>query len=183
MTREDDGAQTAAAVSIDSEEALAAERRRAFRRKLPFGRGAVLMVEERAHIVGVADLSETGAFVSTRAPVRAGETHVLKLLVLPERIEVALRAEVVRVAQDENESENHPRGVALRFIDVDDRSRRSLRMYVAREPKRAELPHAKAVRFLYPRQPPGAGKGPPGPTLPQQPVDAAVDGSQTRHTS
>jgi hypothetical protein len=94
------------------------------------------MVDDRAHIVGVADLSETGAFVSTRAPVVAGETHLLKLLVLPERIEVNLNAEVVRVAQEDDESENHPRGVALRFVDVDERSLRSLRMYVAREPKR-----------------------------------------------
>ena len=39
----------------------AGDRRRAFRRKLPFGRGAVLMVGERAHIVGLADVSVTGA--------------------------------------------------------------------------------------------------------------------------
>jgi c-di-GMP-binding flagellar brake protein YcgR len=137
MKREDGGAQATTELLIDSGAPEAdAERRRAFRRKLPFGRGAVLMVEDRAHIVGVADLSETGAFVSTRAPVQAGETHRLKLLVLPERIEVTLRAEVVRVAQDENESENHPRGVALRFVNVDERSLRSLRTYVAREPKR-----------------------------------------------
>jgi hypothetical protein len=136
MTRDDGGAQATTAACIDSDAIPDAERRRAFRRKLPFGRGAVLLVDNRAHIVGVADLSETGAFVSTRAPVQAGETHHLKLLVLPERIEVTLQAEVVRVAQDENESDHHPRGVALRFVDVDERSLRSLRMYVAREPRR-----------------------------------------------
>jgi hypothetical protein len=113
-----------------------AERRRAFRRKLPFGRGAVLMVGERAHIVGLADVSVTGAFLSTRAPIAVGQTHVLKLLLLPERVEVAVPAEVVRVAQAANESHDHPRGVAVRFGEMSDRDLRSLEVYVAREPKR-----------------------------------------------
>jgi hypothetical protein len=136
MTRDDGVARTTTAASTDAGQEPDAERRRAFRRKLPFGRGAILMVEDRAHIVGVADLSETGAFVSTRAPVEEGETHLLKLLLLPERIDVALKVEIVRVAQEANESDNHPRGVALRFVDVDERSLRSLRMYVARDPDR-----------------------------------------------
>jgi hypothetical protein len=110
------------------------ERRRAYRRKLPFGRGAVLHVGERAHIVGVADISVTGAFLVTRAPVSVGETHVLKLLILPERVELALQAEVVRVAQADDESNRHPRGVAVRFPGVDQASLGFLERYVAREP-------------------------------------------------
>jgi len=113
------------------------ERRRAFRRKLPFGRGAVLLVGERAHIVGVADVSVTGAYLSTHAPVAVGETHVLKLLILPERVELALQAEVVRVAQAAHESPQHPRGVAVRFLDTDPDSLSRLSAFVAREPKRA----------------------------------------------
>jgi hypothetical protein len=113
------------------------ERRRAFRRKLPFGRGAVLVVGERAHIVGVADVSVTGAYLSTHAPVAVGETHVLKLLILPERVELALRAEVVRVAQAAHESPQHPRGVAVRFLEPDPESLTRLSAFVAREPKRA----------------------------------------------
>ena len=113
------------------------ERRRAFRRKLPFGRGAVLLVGERAHIVGVADVSVTGAYLSTHAPVAVGETHVLKLLILPERVELALQAEVVRVAQAEHETPRHPRGVAVRFLEHDPDSLARLSAFVAREPKRA----------------------------------------------
>ena len=113
------------------------ERRRAFRRKLPFGRGAVLVVGERAHIVGVADVSVTGAYLSTHAPVAVGETHVLKLLILPERVELALRAEVVRVAQAEHESPQHPRGVAVRFLEPDPDSLARLSAFVAREPRRS----------------------------------------------
>jgi hypothetical protein len=113
-----------------------AERRRAFRRKLPFGRGAVLVVGERVHIVGIADVSVTGAYLTTRAPVSAGETHVLKVLILPARVEVALRVEIVRVSIADHESPHHPRGVAVRFTDLDDASRRLLEAFVAREPRR-----------------------------------------------
>jgi hypothetical protein len=109
-----------------------AERRRAFRRKLPFGRGAVLLVGQRAHIVGVADVSVTGAYLMTRAPLTPGETHVLKLLVMPARVELLLRVEVVRVSQAEHESTAHPRGVAVHFVDVDDATRRHLDAFVTR---------------------------------------------------
>jgi hypothetical protein len=112
------------------------ESRRAFRRKLPFGRGAVLMVGERSHIVGLADVSVTGAYLSTRAPVSAGEAHVLKLLLLPARVEVSLRAEVVRTCLAEHESPDHPRGVAVRFLDLDEGSRELLKSFVSRGPRR-----------------------------------------------
>lgn len=111
-----------------------AERRRALRRKLPFGRGAILEVGERTHIVGLADVSVTGAYLTTRAPLSVGDTHRLRLLMVPERIEMTLRAEVVRVAQSEHESTDHPRGVAVRFLDVDDDARERLQVYVARGP-------------------------------------------------
>jgi hypothetical protein len=113
------------------------ERRRAFRRKLPFGRGAVLVVGERSHIVGLADVSVTGAYLTTRAPVAAGETHLLKILLLPSRVEIVLRAEIVRVSLAAHESPDHPRGVAVRFLDVDEASRGRLEAFVAREPRQA----------------------------------------------
>ena len=53
---------------------------------------------------------------------------------VPERIEMTLQAEVVRVAQSEHESKDHPRGVAVRFVDVDDDARERLQVYVARGP-------------------------------------------------
>ena len=111
-------------------------RRGAFRRKLPFGRAAVLVVRERAHIVGIADVSVSGAYLTTRAPVSAGETHVLKVLLLPARVEVALRAEIVRVSLADHESPDHPRGVAVRFVDLDETSGALLEAFVAREPRR-----------------------------------------------
>jgi Tfp pilus assembly protein PilZ len=90
---------------------------RAFRKKMPFGRGAVLVVGDRSHIVGIADLSVSGAYLRTRLPVRVGEEHILKLFLLPERAEMRLRARVVRVSVDRDESHDHPRGVAVQFVD------------------------------------------------------------------
>jgi c-di-GMP-binding flagellar brake protein YcgR len=121
-------------VVIDSS---GAERRRAFRRKLPFGRGAVLVVGDRAHIVGLADVSVTGAYLTTRAPVSAGEAYVLKLLLLPARVEVALPVEVARVSIAEHESAHHPRGVAVRFLHLDERARELLQSFVYRQPRRS----------------------------------------------
>jgi Tfp pilus assembly protein PilZ len=94
----------------------------------------VLQVGERAHIVGVADLSVTGAFLSTRAPLSVGDVHVLRLLVLPERVEISIKAEVVRLAQTDHESPHHPRGVGVRWVDLDDDVRGYLAFYVARKP-------------------------------------------------
>ena len=135
MTR-DDSDSTGAAASSGAAVGARAPHRAAFRRKLPFGRGAILQVGDRAHIVGVADLSVTGAFLSTRAPVSVGETHVLRLLILPERLEISMQAEVVRLAQTANESEAHPRGVGVRFVNLDDEVRAHLAFYVARKPNR-----------------------------------------------
>jgi hypothetical protein len=135
MLQDEEGEQSemGGEVVIDSS---GAERRRAFRRRLPFGRGAILQVGERAHIVGLADVSVTGAYLTARAPVSAGETHVLKVLLLPARIDMALKVEIVRVSLADHESPDHPRGVAVRFLDLDETSREFLRSFVARTPQR-----------------------------------------------
>lgn len=119
------------------------ERRRAYRRKLPFGSGAVLMVGDRAHIVGLADLSVSGAYLTTRAPVAKGEVHRLRLMLLPDRAPIDLGAEVVRVAQQDHESPNHPRGVAVCFRDLDDTAFRRLQTFIARVAQR----EARAARL------------------------------------
>lgn len=108
------------------------ERRRAFRRRLPFGRGAVLMIGGRAHIVGLADVSVTGAYLTTRAPVSVGDAHLLRLLLLPDTVEVELPVEIVRIAQADVESPDHPRGVAVRFLELNEKAARQLRGFIAR---------------------------------------------------
>ena len=137
MLRDEAGDQVVTAEDESTADQPGGERRRAFRRQLPFGRGAVLSVGDRDHIVGLADISVTGAYLSARAPVEAGEVHILKVLLLPSRIEIALKVEVVRVSLADPESPNHPRGVAVRFLDVDQASRAELEAFVAREPRRA----------------------------------------------
>jgi hypothetical protein len=136
MLRDDVGSEAVRAGDEAGVDGSGEERRRAFRRKLPFGRGAVLSVGGRAHIVGLADVSVTGAYLTARVPVAAGETHLLKLLLLPARMEVALKVEVVRVSLVDPESPDHPRGVAVRFLDVDERSRDLLQAFVTHEPRR-----------------------------------------------
>ena len=136
MPSDESGGQRGWGERKSSPTARAPSGERAFRRKLPFGRGAVLVVGERAHIVGIADVSVTGAYLTTRAPVAAGETHVLKVLLLPARVEVALRVEIVRVSLADHESPDHPRGVAVRFVDLDETSRALLEAFVTREPRR-----------------------------------------------
>ena len=136
MLRDDVGSEAVRAGDEAGVDGSGEERRRAFRRKLPFGRGAVLSVGGRAHIVGLADVSVTGAYLTARVPVAAGETHLLRLLLLPARMEVALKVEVVRVSLVDPESPDHPRGVAVRFLDVDERSRDLLQAFVTHEPRR-----------------------------------------------
>lgn len=131
-----DDAEATMAGDEETTEGSGSERRRAFRRRLPFGRGAILSVGGRAHIVGLADVSITGAYLTARAPVSAGETHVLKVLLLPARMEIVLKVEVVRVSLADPESPDHPRGVAVRFLDVDDTSRELLQSFVTRQPPR-----------------------------------------------
>jgi hypothetical protein len=135
MRQDDVGEQAGMAGDEAVVDSSGAERRRAFRRRLPFGRGAILSVGDRAHIVGLADVSVTGAYLTARVPVSAGETHVLKVLLLPTRLEIALKVEIVRVSLADPESPDHPRGVAVRFLDMDETSRQFLQAFVARAPK------------------------------------------------
>ena len=107
------------------------ERRRALRRKLPFGRGAVLLAAGRTHIVGLADVSVTGAFLTTRAAVEPGEVHVLRLLLFPDTTETELRVQVVRVSYGGHDPKQNPRGVAVRFLELEDNVMRKLKFFIA----------------------------------------------------
>lgn len=130
MLRDDSAVETVAGNDTD---AGGSERRRAYRKKLPFGRGAVLVVGERAHIVGIADLSVTGAYLRMRLALNVGDEHVLKLLLMPKRTELCLRVRVVRVSLDQDESHQHTRGVAVHFVDPDAQARARLQAFVGQE--------------------------------------------------
>lgn len=103
---------------------------RAHRRKLPLGRGATLLVGDRTHIVGLADLSETGAYLVTGVAASVGDELVLKLFVLPGSSGLSLRARVVRVVTSDQEQDHHPRGFAVEFAGVDEAGRVRLESYV-----------------------------------------------------
>jgi hypothetical protein len=116
------------------ENAPGAERRQWPRRALPFGRGAVLQVGDRSHIVGLSDLSEGGALLLTRATVSEGEAALLKLSTVSRRVEVALSCIVVRILNAS--SGGSQRGLAVRFDDPDDEVRSAIAAFVARPPDR-----------------------------------------------
>lgn len=119
-----------AATSEEGTDGSGSERRRAYRRPMPFGRGAVLLIGDRAHIVGLADLSVTGAYLRMRLALRVGDVHTLKLLIPPERAELRLQARVVRVSLEQDESHHHTRGVAVHFLEVSRDDRRRLEAFV-----------------------------------------------------
>jgi hypothetical protein len=103
---------------------------RAERRKLPLGRGATLLIGGRTHIVGLSDLSGTGAYLVTGAAAAVGDELVLKLFVLPGSSGLAVRARVVRVVPGGREQDHHPRGLAVEFVGVDEAGRARLESYV-----------------------------------------------------
>ncbi|MCG6926608.1 MAG: PilZ domain-containing protein [Acidobacteria bacterium] len=116
----------------DGHDARGAERRQWTRRALPFGRGAVLEIGERSHVVGLGDLSEGGALLLTRASAAVGESAVLKLSMISHRAEVKLRCTVIRVVA--GPSGDSQRGLGVRFDDPDDQVRGSIAAFVARDP-------------------------------------------------
>ena len=112
-----------------------AERRRAFRRKLPFGRGAVLVVGERAHIVGIADVSVTGAYLTTRAPSRPATRTSSSCSSCPP-VELALPRRVVRVAPTRTRRST-TRAAWPSTSSTSTRARAGAAGFVDREPRRA----------------------------------------------
>jgi hypothetical protein len=105
-------------------------RRRNRRRKLRFGRGGVLKVDGRSHIVAVVDLSVGGAYLGTRTTVEKAKVLVLNLR-LSSGVELSLPCEVLRINQDGDESQAHPRGIAVRFHDLDENTLRHLEEFIA----------------------------------------------------
>jgi hypothetical protein len=74
----------------------------------------VLKVDGRNHIVAVVDVSVGGAYLATRAQVTPARSLCLTLR-LPSGVELLLTCEIVRVSQQTDESQGHPRGIAVRF--------------------------------------------------------------------
>ncbi len=101
---------------------------RALRRRLPMGRLAVLEANGRSHIVGLADVSVTGAYLLTRLHLSVDEVHVLSL-VLGAGTELSVRARIVRLAQAASGS-SQPGGVAVQFLEMSSNVRRQLEAFV-----------------------------------------------------
>jgi hypothetical protein len=123
-------------MSADGGEAGAAGSR-APRRRLPLGRGARLVVKGRFHLVGIGDLSVSGAYLITRLPLQVGEEHELRLLLLPSLSEMPLKVRVVRVITQSQAGMHHPQGLAVQFLQLKSETRARLAAFV--EARRSEL--------------------------------------------
>jgi hypothetical protein len=103
--------------------------KRAPRRRLPLGRGARLVVGDVTHLVGLGDISVSGAYLITRLELGVGEEHRLLLLLVPSLVELSLRTRVVRVVPRDHAT-HHPHGLAVQFLDVDPASLEHLEAFV-----------------------------------------------------
>ena len=102
---------------------------RAPRRQLPMGRGARLVVRGSTHLVGLGDVSVSGAYLITRVQMSVGEEHELRLLLVPNLTELVLKVRVVRVVP-RDKAAHHPQGVAVQLLDVDTATRVQLEGFV-----------------------------------------------------
>jgi hypothetical protein len=105
-------------------------RPRAARRRLPLGRGATLTVGTRTHIVGLSDLSATGAYLVTGVSVAVGDELALHLFAVPGGAALSVRVRVVRVVRDGLEKDHHPCGLAVEFVGLGDDGRQRIESYV-----------------------------------------------------
>jgi hypothetical protein len=103
------------------------ERRRNPRRKLPFGRSAVLRIGERDHVVALVDVSRGGACVATRTPIPEDAPLLLKLLLPSQGVELRLPCQLVRIIPHHY---GRQPGVALRFVSVAADATRRLDQFV-----------------------------------------------------
>jgi hypothetical protein len=105
------------------------ERRRSPRRKLPFGRSAVLRIDERDHVVALVDVSRGGACVATRTAIPAEARLTLKLLLPSQSVELHLPCRLVRIIPHHY---GRQPGVALQFEEVASDALRRLDQFVER---------------------------------------------------
>src|SRR5262245_15582663 len=98
-----------------TEEAVVeSEKRRSPRRRLPFGRTAVLEIDGRAHLVALVDVSVTGAYVATRSAVPRDGSLRLRIR-LPRTGELRLACEFVRNETGDDPVKGRRAGIGVRF--------------------------------------------------------------------
>jgi hypothetical protein len=104
---------------IGAKPGLSPEDRRNGRRfPLPFGWGAILETGVSSHVVAVVDVSLSGCYLATRLAAEPG-TNLLLKLVFVNGGTLALPCEVVRnCTSPSTEEDAPPRGLAVRFCEL-----------------------------------------------------------------
>lgn len=115
---------------MPAEDENGSDRRESPRRELPFGRGVILVVAGREHVVRLVDLSRGGAFLSTgkALEVPAGSALCLRLRVGSLASELRLACQLLRVIPQRS---GHAAGVAVRFQDLAPETLERLDRFVA----------------------------------------------------
>jgi hypothetical protein len=106
------------------------ENRRSPRRKLPFGRTAVLDIAGRAHLVALVDLSVSGAYLAIRSSVPKGGSLRLRIR-LPGTGELKLPCELVRNESGDDPAKGRRAGIGVRFVGVDESVLKQLEGFVS----------------------------------------------------
>ena len=112
------------------------DRRRGHRRRLPFGRGAILESAVSNHVVAVVDLSVGGAYLATRAVVFPGQSLTLRLMLVGGG-EIKVPCEVVRVCPRREGPDSYPPGVAVHFVELPAAIRERLTAFVEEKRRQA----------------------------------------------
>jgi PilZ domain-containing protein len=105
------------------------DKRRAQRRKLPFGRTALLEVAGETHVVALVDLSITGAYLAMRSAVPRDSPLRLRIRI-PRAGEMALPCELVRETGDDP-AQGRRAGIGVRFLKLDEATTTRLAAFVA----------------------------------------------------
>jgi len=107
------------------------EKRQSRRRRLPFGRSAVLEVDGCSHNVKLDDLSRGGALIATTVAITGAQPLVLKAFLPLGAPQARLPCQLVRVIQPRDPSEGRQHRVAVRFTDLDQKTVQQLEAFVA----------------------------------------------------
>jgi len=102
------------------------DRRQQPRRRLPFVRSAVAQLEDRGHLVSVADLSRSGALLESRTHLAAAPVFELRFVLPGAFRETKLECRLVR----ESSSDSGSQLLAVRFEAVDPETARVIDEFV-----------------------------------------------------
>lgn len=78
----------------------------------------------------IYDLSEGGIYIRTKEPKPLGSTIALELRLFENEEPVRVKGKVIRIIYEKGAPKNFPPGMAVEFIDIDEKCREIIRKYI-----------------------------------------------------